>query len=277
MNAGIPKTIQELTVGFLYNNIDNVKALFEKYPAQIAGVILEAEERTLPENNFLQQLKKLCHDNGAVLIFDEIKTGFRLHIGGAQRLHNVEPDLCTFGKAMGNGFAISALAGKRKLMELGGLRHQRERVFLLSTTFGAEYHALAAAIATIKIYQAEHVIDFLYQQGQRLANGINRSIAETGMGKYFGVMGRASNLVYYTLDQEGKPSQLFRTLFLQETIRRGLLLPSLIVSYSHTNADIDRTIEVIHEALLVYKKALAEGIEKYLTGRSVQPVFRKVN
>jgi glutamate-1-semialdehyde 2,1-aminomutase len=136
---------------------------------------------------------------------------------------------------------------------------------------------LAAAIATIKIYQEENVVDFLYRQGQRLANGINHSIAETGMAKYFGVMGRASNLVYYTLDQEGKPSQLFRTLFLQETIRRGLLLPSLIVSYSHSNEDIDRTVEIIHEALLIYKKALGEGIEKYLTGRSVQPVFRKLN
>lgn len=79
---------------------------------------------------------------------------------------------------------------------------------------GAEYHALAAAIATIKIYKEENVVDFLYKQGQRLADGINRSIAETGIDKYFGVAGRASNLVYYTLAQEGKPSQIFRTLFL---------------------------------------------------------------
>jgi glutamate-1-semialdehyde 2,1-aminomutase len=277
MDAGIPNTIKELTVTFQYNNLDSVRNLFEKYPGQIAGLILEAEERTLPENNFLQHLKEICHANEAVLIFDEIKTGFRLHLGGAQQLHNVEPDLCTFGKAMGNGFSISALAGKKELMELGGLRHKKERVFLLSTTFGAEYHALAAAIATIKIYQQENVIDFLYQQGQRLADGINRSIAETGMDNYFGVMGRASNLVYYTLDQQGKPSQLFRTLFLQETMKRGLLLPSLIVSYSHTDKDIDQTIEIIHEALIIYKKALSEGIEKYLTGQSVQPVFRKMN
>jgi len=91
------------------------------------------------------------------------------------------------------------------------------------------------------------------------------------------MLGRESNLVYYTLDQEGKPSQLLRTLFLQETIRRGVLLPSLIVSYSHTDQDIDRTIQVIHEALLVYKKALENGVEKYLQGRPVQPVFRKTS
>lgn len=277
MNAGIPKSIQDLTIGFQYNNIESVRQLFEKYPGKIAAIILEAEERTVPENNFLQNLKTLCHEQGAVLIFDEIKTGFRLHLGGAQQLHGVVPDLCTFGKAMGNGFSVSALAGKKELMELGGLRHQHERVFLLSTTFGAEYHALAAAIATINIYKQEQVIDFLYQQGQRLANGVNRSVIELGLANHFGIMGRASNLVYYTLDQHGKPSQLFRTLFLQETIRRGLIAPSLIVSFSHKNADIDRTIEIIYEALIIYKKALNEGIEKYLAGRPVQPVFRKNN
>jgi glutamate-1-semialdehyde 2,1-aminomutase len=90
-------------------------------------------------------------------------------------------------------------------------------------------------------------------------------------------MGRASNLVYFTHDENNKPSQLFRTLFLQETIRRGLILPSLIVSYSHKNEDIDRSIEIIHEALIIYKNALNDGIEKYLHGGSVQPVFRKKN
>ena len=277
MNAGVPKAIQSLTVGFQYNNINSVRELFEKYSGQIAGVILEAEERVKPENNFLQQLKTLCQEKGAVLIFDEIKNGFRLHLGGAQQLHGVTPDLCTFGKAMGNGFSISALAGKRELMELGGLRHQKERVFMLSTTFGAEYHALAAAIATMNIYQQENVIDYLYLQGERLLDGINRAIAETGLTEYFGVTGRTSNLVYYTLDQHRKPSQLFRTLFLQETIRRGLLMPSLIVSYSHTNHDIDKTIELIYETLLVYKNALENGVEAYFQGRPVQPVFRKIN
>ncbi len=150
-------------------------------------------------------------------------------------------------------------------------------MFLLSTTFGAEYHSLAAAIATINIYQKENVIDFLYQQGQRLADGINQSVTELGLINHFGVMGRASNLVYFTLDEQQKPSQRFRTLFLQETLQRGLILPSLIVSYSHKNEDIDRTIEAIHEALIIYKKALSEGIEKYLHGRPVQPVFRKHN
>ena len=178
---------------------------------------------------------------------------------------------------MANGFSVSALAGKKELMQLGGLCHKKERVFLLSTTYGAEYHCLAAAIETIKIYQQENVIDFLYQQGRRLSDGINKVVADLGLANHFGTMGRASNLVYYTLDQDAKPSQPFRTLFLQETMRRGLLVPSLIVSYSHTDTIIDQTIDIIYQSLLMYKKALNEGVEKYLVGRSVQPVFRKFN
>jgi glutamate-1-semialdehyde 2,1-aminomutase len=240
-------------------------------------VILEAEKNDLPQDGFLHKLKQLCHDHGALMIIDEIITGFRFHLGGAQYLHGVEPDLTTFGKAMGNGFAISALAGKREIMELGGLHHDRERVFLLSTTFGAEYHALAAAIETIRIYQEEDVIGQLYRQGERLEAGIQRSVAEHGLQDYFGVLGRPCCLVYFTRDQEGNPSQPFRTLFLQETIRRGLIMPSLIVSYSHTDAAIDRTVEAIHESLFTYKKALNEGVDKYLLGNPVQPVYRKYN
>ncbi len=277
INAGIPKAIQDLTVTFRYNNIESVEQMFAQHPGKIACVILEAEKYSPPEDGFLHKLKEVCHANGAVMIIDEIITGFRYHLGGAQAIHNVVPDLTTFGKAMGNGFSIAALAGKRELMELGGLHHDKERVFLLSTTFGAEYPSLAAALATMKIYKEEDVIATLNQQGQRLADGITQSVTEHDLHDYFGVLGRPSCLVYYTRDMEGNPSQPFRTLFLQEMVKNGLIMPSLIVSYSHTDADIDRTVETIHEALFTYKKALNEGVDKYLVGRPVQPVYRKQN
>ena len=277
IDAGIPQVIKDLTLKFRYNDLESVQQLFAVYPGQIACIILEAEKNDAPTDGFLHKLKDLCHQNGALFIIDEIITGFRYDLGGAQALHGIEPDLTTFGKAMGNGFAISALAGKREIMELGGLHHDRERVFLLSTTFGAEYHALAAAIATMKVYREECVIGTLYQQGERLMRGIGQSVAEHGLEDYFGLLGRPCCLVYFTRDQEGHPSQPFRTLFLQETIKRGLIAPSLIVSYSHTDADIDYTVEVIHESLAVYKKALNEGVDKYLEGASVKPVYRKQN
>jgi glutamate-1-semialdehyde 2,1-aminomutase len=277
MSAGIPQAIQEMTVKFSYNDISSVRALFAQYPDQIACVMMEAETVHGPKDNFLHEVKQVCHENGALFILDEIITGFRWAVGGAQSVYNIEPDMSTFGKALGNGFAIAALVGKREFMELGGLQHNRERVFLLSTTYGAETNVLAAAIETMNIYQREDVIGHLHRQGDRLREGINQMIARHHVGDYFGVMGRPCNQIYYTLDQNGERSQPFRTLFMQETIKRGLIMPSLVVSYSHSNEDIDRTVEAIGEALAVYRRALDEGIENYLVGRSVQPVFRQFN
>jgi glutamate-1-semialdehyde 2,1-aminomutase len=178
---------------------------------------------------------------------------------------------------MANGFSLSALVGRREIMERGGLRHDKERVFLLSLTHGAENHSLAAGLETMRIYREEYVIEHLYRQGRRLREGVNREIQLHRLDDYFQISGKEPNLVYVTRDAEKNPSQPFRTLFLQETIRRGLLMPSLVLSFSHTDAIVDRTIEAIGEALSIYRKALEDGIEKYLIGRPVKPVFRRFN
>ncbi len=277
MSAGIPKAIQDLTVKFQYNDIESVKALFQQYSDQIACVILEPEKEQKPESNFLHELQKLCNENGSIFIFDEMITGFRWHNGGAQSFYDITPDLSTFGKAMGNGFSVSALVGKREFMQLGGLDHDKERVFLMSTTHGAESHGLAAALETMNIYEKEPVVETLWQKGERLTSGLRKSIDEYKLGDYFSLMGRPCCLGYGTRDHEKKPSQPFRTLLLQEIINRGILAPSLVVSYSHSDADIDKTIDIFHDAFQVYRKALDEGIEKYLIGRPVKPVWRRFN
>jgi glutamate-1-semialdehyde 2,1-aminomutase len=277
MSAGIPAPIQELTVKFRYNDIASVEALFEKYPGRIAGLILEPEKNTPPADQFLHALKQHCTREGALLIFDEMITGFRWHNGGGQAYHDVVPDLSTYGKAMGNGFSIAALAGKRDIMKLGGLHHDRERVFLLSLTHGAEAPNLAAALEVMKIYQREPVVETLWRQGQRLVTGVNKVIGALGLEGYFELIGRPCCLVYATRDEKKEPSQWFRALFLQELIKRGILAPSFIVSYSHEDSDIDRTVEAVHGALSLYRKALGEGIDRYLNGGPVKPVFRKYN
>jgi glutamate-1-semialdehyde 2,1-aminomutase len=277
LTSGIPDAVIAQTLKFNYNNPESLKQLFERYPNQIAAVFLEAEKEVAPVEGFLQQVKLLCQQNGAVFILDEIITGFRYHLGGAQKLHNIQADLSTYGKAIANGYSLSALTGKREIMELGGLEHKKERVFLLSTTYGAETHSLAAARTTMKIYQENNVIDYLYHVGDALRTGIQKSIDELKLNNYFRVLGRSCCMVYTTRDEKMEPSQPFRTLFLQETIRRGLLMPSLIVSYSHTEQDVKRTTESIHEALTIYRKAINEGVEKYLEGRAVKPVYRKYN
>ncbi len=277
MSAGIPRAVRDLTVQFRYNDLESLKLLFEAHPESIACVVMEAETTVAPKTDFLLQVQRLCHQKGTLFVLDEMITGFRWDLGGAQKYHGIVPDLSTFGKAMANGFSVSALAGKKEIMELGGLHHDKERVFLLSTTHGAENHSLAAAIQTMQIYKRENVIEHLYRQGERLRTGINRVTESLGLSEYFEVLGKQPNLIYATRDGAKQPSQSFRALFLQETIQQGLLIPSLVVSFSHNDADIDRTIDGIGEALLVYRKALEDGVEKYLVGRPVKPVFRKFN
>jgi glutamate-1-semialdehyde 2,1-aminomutase len=277
MSAGIPKAVRELTVTFSYNDLGSVEDLFAKHPKKIACLILEPEKSEPPREGFLSSLARLCSENGAVLIFDEMITGFRWDNGGGQAYHHVIPDLSTFGKAMGNGFSIAALAGKRELMERGGLDHGEERVFLLSLTHGAENVNLAAALEVMKTYQREPVVEALWRQGRRLSDGINSAIHSLGLEGFFELVGRPCCLAYATRDENKHNSQPFRTLFLQELIRRGILAPSLVVSYAHTDKDIDSTINAIGESLKVYKNALENGVEKYLVGRPVKPVFRRFN
>jgi glutamate-1-semialdehyde 2,1-aminomutase len=277
MNAGIPSVIRDLTVQFHYNDLASLEALFTAYPGRIACVLMEPEKAEEPRDHFLHRVQELCRQNGALFMLDEMITGFRWHLGGGQAYHQIIPDLSSFGKAMGNGFSISALVGRREIMRLGGLEHERERVFLLSLTHGAESPSLAATLEVMRIYQEEPVVETLWRQGSRLQEGVDRAIAAHGLEKYFRVVGRPCCLTYATLDAKGAPSQDFRTLFLQETIRRGVLAPSFIVSYAHTDADIDRTVDIVDAALAVYSRALEEGVEKYLVGRPVKPVWRRYN
>lgn len=277
VNAGIPQSVRDLTVTFQFNNLESVKSMFNQYAGQLACLIMEVEKNDPFDPEFLHGVQQLCKENGTVFILDEMITGFRWHIGGAQTLYNIVPDLSTFGKAMGNGFAISALAGKREIMELGGLHHDKERVFLLSTTHGAENHALAAFIAVVKEYQEKDVIGHMQVQGERLRLGLNQSIAHHGLQDYVGIHGFPVCLVFSTRDEQRRPSQPFRTLLLQELIKGGVIAPNLVLSYAHKEKDIDQTVEIFHEALGIYQKAITEGVENYLEGESVQPVYRRWN
>jgi glutamate-1-semialdehyde 2,1-aminomutase len=278
MGAGVPKAVADLSVGFRYNDIASVEAMFAAHPGEIAGVMLEAARIEEPQNNFLHEVQRLCREHGALFILDEMITGFRWHSGGAQAFYGITPDLSTFGKAMGNGFSVAALAGKREFMRLGGLDHvDKPRVFLLSTTHGAETHALAAAIATMRTYREQPVIEHLDRVGGMLKSGIDEVVAFHGLENHISTSGRPSCLMFTARDAAGKPSQAFRSLLLQETIRRGVIMPSLVVSYAHTDEDIERTVDAVDGAMGIYKRALAHGVEHFLVGRASQVVQRRFN
>ncbi|MQA14192.1 MAG: glutamate-1-semialdehyde 2,1-aminomutase [Pseudonocardiaceae bacterium] len=276
MSAGIPEQVADLTVSFPYGDLDATEELLRLHEGRVACLILEAATEHDPPPGYLAGLRDLVHRHGSLLVFDEMITGFRWSEAGAQGVYGVAPDLSTFGKALGNGFAVSALAGRRELMERGGLHHSRERVFLLSTTHGAETHSLAAAMAVMETYVQEGVTARLHALGERLAAGVRDAAAGMGVTDHVLVRGRASNLVFATLDEQGKPSQDYRTLFLRQLIAGGVLAPSFVVSAALTDDDIDRTVDAVAQACAVYRKALdAEDPTAWMGGRPVKPAFRR--
>ncbi|MFD9858676.1 glutamate-1-semialdehyde 2,1-aminomutase [Streptomyces alboflavus] len=277
MSAGIPAQTNELTVTFPYGDLAATEELLSRYEGEVACLILEPASHTEPPPGYLAGLRELADRHGCVLVFDEMITGFRWSEAGAQGLYGVVPDLSTFGKALGNGFAVSALAGRRELMERGGLRDSGERVFLLSTTHGAETHSLAAAMAVQTVYVEEGVTARLHALGERLAAGVRDAAAAMGVADHVVVRGRASNLVFATLDAQQRPSQEYRTLFLRRLLAGGVLAPSFVVSSALDDADIDHTVDVVAQACAVYRKALDAGDPTpWLGGRPVKPVFRRL-
>jgi glutamate-1-semialdehyde 2,1-aminomutase len=276
MDGGIPAEERESTVRFRYNDLASLRALFDAHPNRIAAVFLEPARTEEPASGFLPGVQALCRERGAVLVFDEMITGFRWHLKGAQRVYGVVPDLSTFGKAVANGFSLSVLCGKRDIMRLGSRERPQDNVFLLSTTHGAESTALAAGIRTMQIYRSEPVIEHLYRAGERLAAGIRVSVERHGLQSYVELSGRPCNLLWGARGPDGRPSQAFRTLLLQETIKHGVLMPSLVVSYSHSDEDIDRTIDAVDRSLAVYARALEDGVEKYLVGPPSRTVFDRL-
>ncbi|MFJ9693940.1 glutamate-1-semialdehyde 2,1-aminomutase [Kitasatospora sp. NPDC101183] len=276
MGAGIPAAITDLTVSFPYGDLAATEELLTRHRGEIACLILEPAGHSEPAPGYLAGMRELADRHGCVLVFDEMITGLRWSEAGAQGLYGVVPDLSTFGKALGNGFAVSALAGRRDLMERGGLRHAEDRVFLLSTTHGAETHSLAAAMAVQTTYVEEGIAARLHALGERLAAGVREASAGMGTGEHVVVRGRASNLVFATLDEQGRPSQEYRTLFMRQLLAGGVLAPSFVVSSALDDADIAQTVDAVAAACAVYRKALDAGDPTpWLGGRPVKPVFRR--
>lgn len=276
MRAGIPEAHRDLTVTFEYNDLDSVRALLDRHPGEIACIVLEAATALAePLPGFLEGVRDLADRHGIVLVFDEMITGMRWSSGGAQAVYGVTPDLSTWGKALGNGFAISALAGKRSLMELGGLRTDAPRTFLLSTTHGPESTGLAAYLAVAQAYRERDVVGLMERQGRKLAAAVNAEAAAAGLGEHVTAVGRPSCLVFVTRDHDGRPSQELRTLFLQELLERGVLAQSFVVSAAHTDDDLAMTVAATREALEIYRRALdARSTAGLLRGRPVAPALR---
>lgn len=299
LTRGIPPQHAQTTLVFDYGDMASLKALFDAHPGQIAGVMLEPATTITPcapscthtltyENpcttcisngsNFLHQVQALCRANDTLFILDEMITGFRWHLQGAQTYFGLVPDLSTFGKGMANGFSVAALVGRREIMDVGSISEPgAERTFLLSTTHGGEMSSLGAFVETVKVYKEHDVCRHHWHYGEKLRSGLLNLAKEIGIADHFGIDGPAIAMNYVTRDAAGAISMEFRTLFAQEMARHGVLMSWIAVSLSHGETELQITLDAARKAMQVCAKALSDGVDKYLEGPVMKPVFRKFN
>ena len=189
-----------------------------------------------------------------------------------------EPDLVTFGKGMANGFSVAAVGGRRDVMTLGSIDTPRaERLFLLSSTHGGEMGSLGAFIEAMAIYDEKDVIGHLWEYGRNLRQGLTEVALSVGVGEVFIIEGPDVCLNYVLRGSDGAPSLPLRTLFAQEMIREGVLMPWISVSLAHDDGALRCTLDAAEKALHVLKRAVDGEIGALLEGPPVKPVFRKFN
>ena len=268
-SKGIPKDFARFIAPFNYNDLPSLERAMDEHFGNVAAVIMEGALIDSPALGFLEAVKKTAHDHGALLIFDEIVTGFRWAIGGAQEYFGVVPDLATFGKGMANGLPLSAIVGRA---DLAG---QFEEVFV-SSTFGGDTLALAAARATIDEYRRQPVIAHLWAAGKRFQEGFKRVVGRTGVPAE--CIGFPVHPKIVFRHANNKTNYEVMNLFLQETARRGVIFhfAGFNISFSHSDADVDESLEACEAALRVVGEALADGrVAERLEGRPYREVFKR--
>jgi len=251
-NLGVPQAVRDLTHTFTYNDLESLRALFGKWPGEIACVIMEPMNAMYPEPGFLEGVQELCRKHGAVFILDEMITGFRYAKGGAQELFGITPDLATFGKGLANGYPLSAIAGRGDIMAM------MEDVFF-SFTMGSETLSLAAAGATLDKINREPVIEKTHALGGQIFDGLKQRISTHQLDGIFSIVGHPSWSILTIADSEPYSSSEIRTLFLQEMISRKILtLATHNMSYAHSKNDVERLLVVYDEVLPLIGKAVAD-------------------
>jgi glutamate-1-semialdehyde 2,1-aminomutase len=267
-NNGIPTVIEDLTFTFNYNDIESVK---DSIDDDVACIILEPFVFQAPTNNFLQELRKLCDEKGILLVFDEMWTGFRVSLGGAQEYFGVRADMALFSKAVANGMPLAILTGRADIMAL------LDKDVFFFTTFGGEALSLAAAKATIEYMRKNDVQRVIAEKGKRLREGYNKIASSLGM-TYTSCSGFDCRTIMTFDASAGNPLEM-KSLVQQEMIKRGVLWGGFHnVSFSLTEDDIDHILASYAEVLPILKNAVETGnVRELLRGEPVSPVFRKTS
>jgi glutamate-1-semialdehyde aminotransferase/spore coat polysaccharide biosynthesis protein SpsF (cytidylyltransferase family) len=268
-SAGVPASVRALTHPFRYNDIASLEKLLQQHTGEFAAVIMEPVNFEEPAPGFLERVRDLAHQHGAVLIFDEICSGFHFGLGGAQKLFGVTPDLACFGKAMGNGFPISCVVGKADVMRTF------EEIFF-SFTFAGEVGAMAAAMKVLDILESTDALARMESNGRVLRDGLNTLAKEAGLSERIESIGRPQWSLMKFREPDRSDSPLLKNLFQQEAVKRGILvLATHNLTAAHDGAAIQQTLEAYAEVV----KTLADWLNdpqpsRFLEGQMSQPVFR---
>jgi len=268
-NIGVPRAVRELTGTFPYNDLAALDEALAAQGGDTAAVILEPSGADVPAAGFLQGVVERVHAAGALVIFDEIITGFRLAPGGAQERYGITADIACFGKALGNGMPISAIAGRADVMD------KLDEVFF-SGTHGGETLSLAAANATLTELTRPGAHDELFAKGERLRAGIERAIVSTGVGDRVTISGEAPRTVVSVAEPAGGPLYA-KSLVQQELLVRGVLFNgSNFICLAHTDDDLDHAVTAYEAAFARLAEGWPDGLAGMLGGEPLQAAFRPV-
>ena len=268
-NSGVPGAVGELTHPFPYNDLPALEKTLCEHQNEFAALIMEPVNFVKPNLGYLDSVRDLAHRHGALLIFDEICSGFHLGLGGAQKLFGITPDLACFGKAMGNGFPIACVVGRADVMKVFG------EIFF-SFTFSGEVASMAAAMKVLDILEQTDAFSRMEANGRRLQDGFNALAKQAGLYPRFECVGFPVWSMLKFCDPMGRDSLLERSLFQQESVKRGLLhLVTHNMTAAHDTVSTEQTIEIYAAVFKTLAGWLSDSNPvRFLEGPMIQPVFR---
>ena len=268
-NKGIPAPVSALTHNFQFNNIESLKNVLTLNEGKVAAVIIEPMNDTYPQPGFLEEVQTLAKKAGAVLIFDEVITGFRFSKGGAQELFNVTPDLSTFGKGIANGFPLSAVVGRREIMK------EMENVFI-SGTFGGELLSLTAAKYVLQKHQKDEICEDLINKGTLLSDLTNELIDSFGLSNVVSLSGHPTwKFLKWNKSYEYSAAEI-KTFFMQEIFQEGVLvLNSHNITQAHDKKIIMKIVAAYSKVFGRIAKAISKGsLREELRVSPLEPLFK---
>jgi glutamate-1-semialdehyde aminotransferase len=264
--AGVPRALKGTAFPFNYGNLEGLKSIISSNRDDVGVVIMEVERHKKLDLNFLEGVRKIASEIGAVLIFDEISSGFRISIGGMHTLYNIEPDIVVLGKALGNGYPIAAVVGRRQVMD------SAQDTFI-SSTYWTERIGFSAAVATIEQFEQHDVVGHLIKTGKYISDGLQRIFASKNLN--IEIVGLPSVPI---MDIKENNALMIKTIFTQEMLKRSFLASNVIyVSYAHTKDIVDKYLKEADEVFGIIASALKNGsLEELLESPVCHSGFRRL-